>query len=236
MEKDNLYYSQGKSVSSLSHSFMANVFIWMSAGLVMTAALAYLFASNDFLLSLLFDQNRQRTGLGYVVLFSPLVFAFLMPAIDRISYGALVICFMAYSAIMGMSLSVLLLIYTSSSIYSIFLITAGMFAVTAVYGYTTKSDLTKIGNILIMAMFGIVIASLVNFFFIKSGFFSYIISIVCVVIFTGLTAYNVQMLKDIYNDGTEKTAKLAIIGALNLYICFINLFISLLNLFGDRRD
>lgn len=235
MEKDNLYYSQGKSVSTMSQSFMANVFIWMSAGLIMTAAISFLFANNASLLSLLINE-RGWSIFGYVVLFAPIGFVLLMNfAFEKLSYGLLVLLFMTYSALMGMSLSVIFLVYTAGSIYSIFFVTAGMFAVTAIYGYTTKTDLTRIGNLLMMALFGIIIASVINMF-LHSDTLSYVMSIVSVVVFTGLTAYNVQSMKDIYNDGSERAGKLAIIGAMSLYINFINLFLALLRLFGNRRD
>jgi FtsH-binding integral membrane protein len=235
MEKDNLYYSQGKSVSTMSQSFMANVFIWMSAGLVMTAAISFLFANNASLMSLLITE-RGWSILGYIVLFAPIGFVLLMNfAFEKLSYGLLVLLFMTYSALMGMSLSVIFLVYTAGSIYSIFFVAAGMFAVTAIYGYTTKTDLTRIGNLLMMALFGIIIASVINMF-LHSDTLSYIMSIVSVVVFTGLTAYNVQSMKNIYNDGSEKAGKLAIIGAMSLYINFINLFLALLRLFGNRRD
>jgi len=235
MEKEHVYYGQGKSISTVSQSFMANVFIWMSAGLVMTAAIAFLFANNASLLSLLLTE-RGWSVLGYIVLFAPLGFVLVMNfAFEKLSYGLLVVLFMAYSALMGMSLSVIFLVYTANSIYSIFFVTAGMFAVTAIYGYTTKADLTRIGNLLMMALFGIIIASVINMF-LHSDTLSYVMSVVSVVVFTGLTAYNVQNLKNIYNDGSERTGKLAIIGALSLYINFVNLFLALLRLFGNRRD
>lgn len=110
-----------------------------------------------------------------------------------------------------------------------------MFTLTAIYGYTTKADLTKLGSILMMALFGIIIASVINVFWGNENF-SYILSIIGVVVFTGLIAYKVQMLKEMYNDGSEKAGKLAILGALTLYITFVNLFLSLLRLFGDRRN
>jgi FtsH-binding integral membrane protein len=232
MEKDNLYYSQGKSVSAMSQSFIANVLIWMSAGLVMTAAISYLFASNIALFSLLVNGNGGLSIFGYVVMFAPIGFVLLMNfAFEKLSYGTLVILFMAYAAIMGMSLSFIFFVYELGSIFYVFL----MFTLTAIYGYTTKADLTKLGSILMMALFGIIIASVINVFW-ENENFSYILSIIGVVVFTGLIAYKVQMLKDMYNDGSEKAGKLAILGALTLYITFVNLFLSLLRLFGDRRN
>jgi FtsH-binding integral membrane protein len=139
---------------------------------------------------------------------------------------------------MGMSLSFIFLAYTMGSIVGVFVSSAAMFGLMAIMGYTTNTDLTKMGSILMMALIGIIVASLINMF-LKSDGMSYIISIVSVIIFTGLTAYDVQKLKNIgagVEYGTEATAKLSIIGALTLYLDFINLFLALLRLFGNRRD
>jgi FtsH-binding integral membrane protein len=138
---------------------------------------------------------------------------------------------------MGMSLSFILLAYTAGSVYTIFISTAAMFGVMALVGYTTKTDLTKLGSLLMMALIGIIIASLINYFVGSSGL-SYIISFISVIVFTGLTAYDVQKLKDIsaqVEAGTEATAKMSIMGALTLYLDFINLFLALLRLFGNRK-
>jgi FtsH-binding integral membrane protein len=156
---------------------------------------------------------------------------------QRMNYTTLVVVFGIYSVLMGMSLSFLILIYTSASIFKTFLITSLMFGFMAFLGYTTKTDLTKMGSILMMALFGLIIASLVNFFM-KSAAFDYFISFIGVIIFTGLTAYDVQKLKRI-GSGVEyqgaEMAKLTILGALTLYLDFINLFLFLLRLFGDRK-
>jgi len=213
------------------------VVILMFAGLLMTASVSYMFASNGALISLLVTE-RGLSMLGYIVMFAPIGFVLLMSlGFQRLSYVALMVIFMLYSALMGASLSFIFLIYTSNSIFSTFIICAGMFGAMALYGYTTKSDLTKIGNILMMAVFGIIIAGVINMF-LKSGVMSYVISMVTVVVFTGLTAYDVQKLKRIGTGveyGSEIGSKLAIMGALSLYLDFINLFLALLRLFGNRK-
>ena len=156
---------------------------------------------------------------------------------NRLSSTALSALFLVYSIIMGMSLSFIFMAYTTSSIYGVFFASAAMFGVMALVGYTTKTDLTKMGSLLFMALIGIVIAGLVNLFLHSSGL-SYVISFIAVIVFTGLTAYDVQKLKNIGASteyGTESTSKLSIMGALTLYLDFINLFLALLRLFGNRR-
>lgn len=238
MEREfSSYPSSYKAEASLSQSFLSNVFSWMFAGLLMTSIVSYLFANDYRLLSLLYTETGMTT-LGWIMMFAPLGFVMLISfGFNRLSYLALIILFMVYAAVMGMSLSFVFLRYTSTSIYSTFAISGGMFGVMALYGYTTKTDLTKMGNILMMGLIGIIIASLVNFF-LKSNAMSYIISMISVVIFTGLTAYDVQKLKRIGSGveyGSEAAGKLSVMGALSLYLDFINLFMAMLRLFGDRK-
>jgi FtsH-binding integral membrane protein len=159
-------------------------------------------------------------------------------AFNRLSYTALIAIFLAYSFITGLSLSVIFLIYSTATIAKVFLITAGLFATMAVIGYTTKTDLTKLGSILMMAVIGIVIASVVNWFM-KSDTMDYVISCVGVLVFTGLIAYDTQKVKRIgagVEFGTATAGKLAVMGALSLYLDFINLFLFLLRIFGGRKD
>lgn len=149
----------------------------------------------------------------------------------------LTVLFVVYSFLMGMSLSFIFLVYTGSSIFVTFAVTAGTFGVMAIAGYTTKVDLSKFGSIMFMGLIGIIIASLVNMFM-KSQMMDYIISIAGVLIFTGLTAWDVQKLKRIgsqVENGTESARKLVIMGALTLYLDFLNLFLFLLRLLGNRR-
>jgi len=219
-------------------AFLDKVFIWMGLGMLITAAISYLFAVSPSLLSLLVSPSGM-TGLGYVVMFAPIGFVLLMSfGFNRLSYLSLLVLFLLYAAIMGASLSFIFLIYTSQSIFNIFIIAALMFGAMGGLGYTTKTDLTKMGSIFVMALVGIIIASLINMFM-KSDSLSYIISFISVIVFCGLTAWDIQKLKRLNEDASvdnETKSKLGILGALTLYLDFINLFLSLLRLFGDRRN
>ena len=175
--------------------------------------------------------------LGWVVTLAPLGFVLLMSfGYQKLSPAIMTLLFLAFSVLMGMSLSFILLVYTAASVYKTFFITAGMFGIMAVTGYTTKTDLTKFVSIMMMGLIGLIIASLVNFF-LKSTVMEYIISVVGVLIFTGLTAYDVQKLKRIGSTEMDQanTRKMSIMGALTLYLDFINLFLFLLRLLGDRK-
>ena len=233
----NIFAQSHQQAGDSTKAFMVNVFSWMFAALTITAVMSYLFGTNLSLIEML----RTETGmkpLGYVVMFAPIGFVLLMSfGFNKLSYSVLLILFIAYAIIMGISLSFIFLIYTSGSIYVTFGVSALMFGIMALVGYTTNTDLTRLGNILMMALVGMIIAGIVNFFM-KSDTMSYIISFIGVIVFTGLTAYDVQKLKNIGSGaeyGTESTNKLAIMGALNLYLDFINLFLSLLRMFGDRK-
>jgi hypothetical protein len=219
-------------------TFLANVFTYMGGALAITGLLAYWFGTTPDLMTNLISPTGGATTLGYVVMFSPLAFVLVMSfAFNKLSSFALLGLFVLYAAVMGLSMSFIFYIYTSASIASTFFITAATFGVMAVLGYTTKQDLTKFGSILIMALIGIIIASVVNMF-LGNGMLDIIISCVGVLVFTGLTAYDVQKLKRIgagVEYGSESSNKLAIMGALNLYLDFVNLFMMLLRLFGDRR-
>lgn len=238
--KNNYYQTSqvGYETGSLAKTFVANVFSWMAIALAITAFTAYYFASNENLISQLFNPNTGITTLGWIVTLSPLGFVLLMSfGFQRLSIGVLTLLFGLFSVLMGMSLSFILLIYTASSVFLTFFITAGMFGVMAFVGYTTKTDLTKFGSLMIMGLIGIIIASLVNMF-LQSSSFDYIISFIGVLVFTGLTAYDVQKLKRIGGSvefGADSTRKLTILGALTLYLDFINLFLFLLRFLGNRR-
>jgi FtsH-binding integral membrane protein len=237
--KNNFYQTSqaGLGTKSLARNFISNVFSWMGIALALTAFTAYYFANSPELISSLITENGM-TLLGWVVMLSPIGFVLAMTlGFQRFSIGTLTILFGVYSVLMGASLSFILLIYTSSSVFQTFAVTAGMFGIMAFVGYTTKTDLTKFGSILMMGVIGLVIASLVNMFM-KSATFDYIISFIGVLIFTGLTAYDVQTLKRIGTGaeyGAENTRKLVILGALRLYLDFINLFLFLLRFMGDRK-
>jgi len=230
----------GLASQPVTRTFFASVFMWMGIALGISAITSYVFGTDASYLQYLIDLTTGKpTGLGYFVMFAPLGLVLLMSfGINRLSSTALIAVFLIYSVLMGMSLSFIFLLYTSASIYGVFFASAAMFGIMALLGYTTKTDLTKFGSIMIMALIGIVIAGLINMFLRSSGL-SYIISFISVIVFTGLTAYDVQKIKQIgtqVENGTEAAAKMSIMGALTLYLDFINLFLALLRLFGSRRD
>jgi FtsH-binding integral membrane protein len=243
----NIIEQEYKSTLALpvARTFMANVFLWMTMALAVTALTAYWFASSPELMgSLINVTNGKYSGLsmlGWIVMLAPLGFVLLMSmGFQRLSPFIMTLLFIAFSILMGMSLSFVLLVYTGSSVFKTFAVTSAMFGVMAVLGYTTKTDLTKFGSILMMALFGIIIAMVVNMFM-QSSTMDYIISVLGVLIFTGLTAYDVQKLKRIGAGITGVDAKdanvrkMSIMGALTLYLDFINLFLFLLRFLGDRK-
>lgn len=225
-----------------STTLLRSVFSWMTIALIMTTVSSLLFAFVPELLRLLLTQNEaggvSMSTFGWIVMFAPIGFVLLMSfGFNKLSYPALIGVFLAYAAVNGISLSFIFMIYNLGSIVNVFLSSVALFAVMAIAGYTTKTDLTKLGSILMIGLVGIIIASLINFFT-KSDTMSYICSILGVVIFTGLTAYDVQKIKNLSNedDGSAGFRKLSIMGALTLYLDFINIFLFLLRLFGGRKD
>jgi FtsH-binding integral membrane protein len=231
----NVIQPQGQQ-ADVARSFMAQVFTWMAVALGVSGFTAYLFGNSGLIHLLITDTGM--SPLGWIVMFAPLAFVLIMTfGMARISTPILTLLFVAYSIVTGMSLSFIFLIYTSASIASVFGIAAFMFGAMALAGYTTHTDLTGFGSILRMAFIGLLVAMVINMF-LKSSQGDYIISFIGVLIFTGLTAYDVQKLKRIgagIEYGSENTGKLAIMGALNLYLDFINLFLFLLRLFGRRK-
>lgn len=239
METNNFNYAQTQQqdTAAMSKTFMASVFSWMFAALAITTVVAYVFSHNIELISLLVSE----TGLsmwGYIVMFAPIGFVLAMGlGFNKFSYPVILFLFLLYAGVMGASLSFIFLAYTASSIYGTFAAASGMFGLMAVVGYTTNTDLTKFGSIMMMGLFGIIIATIINWFIGSAGL-GYIISFVGVLVFTGLVAYDVQKLKRVgagVEFGAETTNKLVIMGALSLYLDFINLFLFLLRLFGDRK-
>jgi uncharacterized protein len=214
-------------------SFMLAVYNFMAVGLGITGLMAYALSLSPSLMMAIFT-----TPLQWVVIFAPLVMVFfVMPRIMTFSVTGAQISFGIFAALMGVSLSSIFLVYTGESITRVFFITAATFGAMSLYGYTTKRDLSAMGSFLIMGLIGIIIASLVNIF-LQSAAIQFITSVLGVLIFTGLTAYDTQRIKEMYNyySGSAETAtKMAIVGALALYMDFINLFISLLQLLGDRK-
>jgi FtsH-binding integral membrane protein len=222
-----------------SRKFIANVFLWMFVALGLSAVCAFLFSQNPALLNMLIDPATGRnTGLGTAVMFAPLAFVLLISfGFNRLSYGVLALLFIAFSAIMGISLSYILLVFTAGSVLGVFITTSVVFGVMAIAGYTTNTDLTKFGSIMMMGLIGIIIASVVNMFM-HSSQLEYIISYIGIAVFVGLTAYDVQKLKRIgagLEYGDASASKMALMGGLTLYLDFINLFLMILRLFGRRR-
>ncbi len=228
--------------ASRTRSFLANVFLLMFIALGVSALIAWQFSINSQLMSYLISPVG-LTGLGKITLFAPLAFVLIMSfGFQRLSSTALMGLFMAYAVINGITFSFILLAFTPGSVLGCFLSASAMFGVMAVMGYTTNQDLTKFGRILMMGVIGVVIAMVINFF-LNSSQLDYIISIIGVMVFTALTAYDVQKLKRIgegleYNGqsvSVNDTKKMSILGALTLYLDFINIFLFLLRMFGDRR-
>ena len=211
---------------------MQRVYNYMALGLGITGITAYLTSQSPEMMQLIFG-----TPLRYLVLFAPLLMVFFLSArIGKMSFASAQTLFWAFAAVLGLSLASIFLLYTGESIAKVFFITSGMFAGTSLYGYTTQRDLSKFGSFLFMALLGIIIASVVNMF-LHSGPMQFAISVLSVLIFTGLTAYDTQMIKEIYyaNDDSETAGKKALFGALRLYMNFLNMFLALLQLFGNRR-
>lgn len=235
---NNLEFNDGVYVNdnAVSKSFVSNVFAYMALALAISGALAFLFGATGLKQTL--ADNYNMTPLGWVVMFAPLAFILVINfGFNKMSFTTLLAVFLGYAAVMGISLSFIFLAYEFGVITKVFFITAGLFGAMAFIGYTTKTDLTKFGGILMMAVIGLVIASLVNMFM-KSSQMDYIISCVGVLVFTGLTAYDVQKIKRIgagVEFGTAEASKLALMGALSLYLDFVNLFLFLLRVFA-RRD
>ncbi len=215
-------------------SFITKVYGWMSGALFITAAVAMFVASTPALVQVIFG-NRL---VFYALLFGELALVgWLSLAVQRMSAATATAAFIGYAALNGLTLAVIFLVFTAGSIASTFLITAGTFGAMSLYGYTTKRDLTTLGNLLMMALFGLIIASIVNWFWSNSTLY-WIITYAGVLIFVGLVAYDTQKIKNmniIGNEGTEEDRKEAIMGALTLYLDFINLFLFLLRIFGRRK-
>lgn len=212
-----------------------NVYLWMTLALVITAITAIVVANSPALVGAI----MQNTFLFYGIVIAELALVWILSAnINRFSLSTATLMFVVYSILNGVTLSLIFLIFTQSSIAITFFITAGTFGAMALYGTFTKKDLSSWGNILFMALIGLIIASIANIFF-KNEILYWIVSYAGVLIFVGLTAYDAQkikrMLADYGNEVNETTQKIALMGALTLYLDFINLFLFLLRIFGSRR-
>ncbi|MDP2699016.1 Bax inhibitor-1/YccA family protein [Thalassospira sp.] len=227
--------SVGRSAAEVDaglRAYMLSVYNYMASALALTGIVAMVVSTNDALMSAIFG-----SGLGFVVMLAPIgLVLFLSMRIHKMSFGAAQTTFWIYAALMGLSLSSIFLVYTGESIARTFFIAASTFGAMSLYGYTTKKDLSGWGSFLFMGLIGIILASVVNIF-LGSGMLQFVISAAGVLIFTGLTAYDTQRIKESYfvHDDQAVAGKKAIFGALQLYLDFINLFIMLLHFFGNRE-
>jgi uncharacterized protein len=235
--------TQATIVDAGLRAYFLRIYNLMASGLALTGITALFTAKTPALLSLFYAVNANgqavgMSGLGWLVTLAPIgLVLWISFGINRLSASAAQMIFWAYSVLMGLSFSSIFLVYTGESIARTFFVTAGTFGAMSLYGYTTKKDLTGMGSFLIMGLWGLIIASLVNLFMHSSGL-AFALSVIGVFIFVGLTAYDTQKLKALYyqvGSGGEALAKTAILGALNLYLDFINMFIMLLRFMGDRR-
>lgn len=251
MEQQNYQYQDNTifvQESSVSKKFFANVFLWMFIALSLSTVAAYLFGTNASLMQYLINinPNTGKAGMsifGYIAMFAPLALVLTMSfGLSKLSYPALLGLFVLYSVLTGISLSFILLAYTSASVVSCFAAAAGIFGIMAFMGYTTNIDLSKFGPILMVGVIGLVIAGLVNMF-IQSEQFSLFMAFIGIAVFTALTAYDVQKIKRI-GEGIEasgeqvlqvESKKMAIVAALSLYLDFLNIFLYLLRIFGSRK-
>ncbi len=235
--KEFTAYSQGQVIDEGLRNFMLKIYNYMAGGLAVTALAAYLVANNVSLLRLFFNESGY-TALGWLLLFAPLIMVFAFGwVLQRGTLQQVQAMFWGYSTLMGVSLAPIFLVYTGASVARVFLITAATFGALSLYGYTTKKDLSGWGSFLMMGVFGLIIASIVNIFMKSSGL-DYALSYLTVFIFAGLVVYDTQNMKSLYyanGMGGDVASRGAIAGALSLYIDFINMFLSLLRLLGDRR-
>jgi uncharacterized protein len=223
-----------EQIQAETQRFMVKVYGWMCLALFMTGAMAMYTASSEALVELVF--GSRFTFIGLIILQFVAVGS-LAGAVHRMSASTATLIFVGYSLLNGLTLAGIFFVYTSESIASTFFITGGTFGVMSLYGYTTKSDLSKWGNLLFMGLIGLLIASVVNIFM-QSTMLYWITTYIGVLLFVALTAYDTQKIKNtniIGNEGTEDDSKEAIMGALTLYLDFINLFLFMLRIFGKRK-
>ena len=229
---NEVHNSVDQDVDSGLRSYMISIYNYMAIGLIITALCSYLTATSPYLMNLVYG-----TPLKWVVMFAPLAFILVLSfGINKLSVLNAQLLFWLFSAVMGVSIAYIFVLYTGVSIARVFVITSATFLTMSIYGYTTKTDLSRFGSILTMALIGLIIASVVNIF-LKSSGLEWGISLLGVIIFTGLVAYDTQRIKAFYYEASneEEVKKKAIFGALMLYLDFVNLFLMLLRLIGDRR-
>ncbi|HTT40282.1 MAG TPA: Bax inhibitor-1/YccA family protein [Burkholderiales bacterium] len=223
----------GRSVAASGmRGYLLRVYNYMAGGLAVTGIVAYYGAASGFYASV------AGTPWLWLLLLAPLALVLLLSfRIERMTLGAAQLAFWAYAALVGLSLSGIFLVYTGESLARVFFVSGGTFAATSLYGYATRTDLSRFGSFLFMGLIGIVLAMLVNIF-LKSSALQLTVSVIGVFVFVGLTAYDTQRIRKIYIEGEEPAAagKKAILGALALYLDFLNLFLMLLRLMGNRRQ
>jgi len=232
---NNEVYYQKERTAELQSEFIRRVYNWMGIGLATTAIVALFTASSQAMLQFIF--GTPMVFFGLIIAELGLVIA-LSAAINRLQASTAALMFFVYSALNGLTISAIFLAYTQASIASTFFITAGTFGAMSIYGYSTKRNLTSWGSFLFMGLIGIILASVVNIFLHSESIY-WLVTIGGVIVFVGLTAYDTQKIKEMAYQGfadSETESKGAVIGALRLYLDFINLFLLLLRLFGGRRD
>ena len=247
MNEDRLYELIREKEQMAAVAFpalMRKVYVWMTLALVITGFTAYAVANSPGIMTAISPGIMTAIIANRMLMWGLLIGEFALvwyvsARIDRLSLSTATLLFILYSVLNGATLSIIFLAYTMTSIASVFFITAGTFAAMSLVGYFTKKDLSGLGRILFMALIGLIIATLVNVFLIKSGGFSLIVSYVGVLIFVGLTAYDTQRIKNMLveaDDVSAEAQKIALMGALALYLDFINLFLYLLRIFGGNRE
>ncbi len=238
--------SSAAAVDAGLRSYMLNVYNWMASGLLLTGIVAY--GCSTYLLDVFYPlvatprgMMHQPGGLAYISMFAPLAFVMVLSfGVNKLSATAAKAIFWAFAAAMGASMMNIFLVYTGQSIVRVFFITSGTFAAMSIWGYVTRTDLSRMGSFLMMGLIGIVIAGLVNMF-VGSSALQFAISVIGVLVFTGLTAYDTQRIKATYLQtasygGIQDGGKRSVYDALSLYLNFINLFMLILQLTGDRRS
>ena len=239
--------ADGAALDAGLRSYMLRVYNWMTSGLVLTGIVAYGVA-NTSLIQLFYHQVMTQRGvavaptlLGYAAIFAPLAFVMVLSfGVNKLSKSAVQGLFWAFAAVMGASIANIFIIYSGASIARVFFITSATFAGMSLYGYSTKADLSRFGSFLIMGLIGVVVASVVNIFLVSSAL-QFAISIIGVLVFVGLTAYDTQRIKSdyvqfAYAEGSDLAARRSVFDALSLYLNFINLFMLLLQIFGNRNS
>jgi FtsH-binding integral membrane protein len=237
------YRTDAVTVDAGLRAYMIRVYNYMAAGVALTGLVAWFTFSAAVTDA---GGSMQLTSFGHAIFQSPLMWVFVLAplalvfalsyGINRLSAGTALMLFFVYAGLLGLSLASIFLVYTGASITRVFFISAATFGALSLYGYTTQRDLTGIGSFMFMGLIGIVIASLVNIFLHSSALY-WAISVIGVIVFVGLTAYDTQSIKEMYdvNDDGTISGRKAVMGALRLYLDFINLFLMLLRIFGDRR-